>query len=77
MTESTPAERVLVVDDEQDIVALVTYHLLKSGYRVSTARSGTGVRHLLHPPGFETERAIAIGRQVADEVFGRLGRREF
>ena len=39
------------------------------------ARSGTGVRHLLHPPGFETERAIAIGRQVADEVFGRLGRR--
>jgi len=41
MTESTPAERVLVVDDEQDIVALVTYHLLKSGYRVSTARSGT------------------------------------
>ena len=41
MTESTPAERILVVDDEQDIVALVTYHLLKSGYRVSTARSGT------------------------------------
>jgi len=41
MTESTPAARVLVVDDEQDIVALVTYHLLKSGYRVSTARSGT------------------------------------
>lgn len=41
MTESASAERVLVVDDEQDIVALVTYHLLKSGYRVTTARSGT------------------------------------
>jgi two-component system phosphate regulon response regulator PhoB len=41
MTETAPAERVLVVDDEQDIVALVTYHLLKSGYRVTTARSGT------------------------------------
>ena len=34
-------ERVLVVDDEPDIVALVAYHLVKSGYRVSTASSGT------------------------------------
>ncbi|MEO6528160.1 MAG: response regulator transcription factor [Gemmatimonadaceae bacterium] len=35
------AERILVVDDEPDIVALVAYHLAKSGYRVSTASSGT------------------------------------
>ncbi|MCE2940437.1 MAG: response regulator [Gemmatimonadota bacterium] len=34
------AERVLVVDDEPDIVALVAYHLAKVGYRVSTAASG-------------------------------------
>jgi two-component system phosphate regulon response regulator PhoB len=34
-------ERVLVVDDEADIVALVAYHLAKAGYRVSTANSGT------------------------------------
>ena len=34
------AERVLVVDDEPDIVALVAYHLVKAGYRVSTAASG-------------------------------------
>jgi len=33
-------ERVLVVDDEPDIVALVAYHLAKSGYSVSTATSG-------------------------------------
>ena len=33
-------ERVLVVDDEADIVALVAYHLAKAGYRVSTATSG-------------------------------------
>jgi two-component system phosphate regulon response regulator PhoB len=33
-------ERVLVVDDEADIVALVAYHLARSGYRVSTASSG-------------------------------------
>lgn len=34
------ADRILVVDDEPEIVALVAYHLAKSGYRVSTASSG-------------------------------------
>ena len=33
-------ERVLVVDDEPDIVALVVYHLAKAGYRVSSAAAG-------------------------------------
>lgn len=33
-------DRILVVDDEPDIVALVAYHLAKSGYRVSTAVNG-------------------------------------
>jgi len=33
-------ERILVVDDEPDIVALVVYHLAKAGYRVSSATSG-------------------------------------
>jgi two-component system phosphate regulon response regulator PhoB len=37
---SPNAERVLVVDDESDIVALVAYHLAKAGYRVSTASTG-------------------------------------
>lgn len=32
--------RVLVVDDEPDITALVAYHLAKAGYGVSTAASG-------------------------------------
>ena len=31
---------MLVVDDEPDIVALVAYHLARSGYSVSTATSG-------------------------------------
>ena len=40
-TAAPPAEqRVLVVDDEADIVALVAYHLAKAGYRVSTASTG-------------------------------------
>jgi len=33
-------ERVLVVDDERDITALVAYHLAKAGYRVTTAATG-------------------------------------
>ncbi|HEX6632223.1 MAG TPA: response regulator transcription factor [Gemmatimonadaceae bacterium] len=37
----TPADHVLVVDDEPDIVALVAFHLARAGYRVSTAASGT------------------------------------
>lgn len=36
-----PGDRILVVDDEPDIVALVAYHLARAGYRVSTASSGT------------------------------------
>ena len=34
-------QRILVVDDEADIVALIVYHLAKAGYRVSTAATGT------------------------------------
>ena len=35
-----PAHRILVVDDEPDITALVAYHLAKAGHRVSTAANG-------------------------------------
>ena len=37
---SGSGDRILVVDDEADIVALVAYHMLKAGYRVSTASGG-------------------------------------
>jgi len=33
--------RILVVEDERDIAALVAYHLTKEGYRVRTAEGGT------------------------------------
>jgi two-component system phosphate regulon response regulator PhoB len=34
------SNRILVVDDEPDITALVAYHLAKTGHRVSTAANG-------------------------------------
>ncbi len=37
--KSLPA-RILVVEDERDIAALVAYHLTKEGYRVRTAEGG-------------------------------------
>lgn len=40
MTGSATGDRILVVDDEPDIIALVAYHLVKHGYRVSTASDG-------------------------------------
>jgi two-component system phosphate regulon response regulator PhoB len=40
MTKKSPA-RVLVVEDERDIAALVAYHLTKEGYRVRTAEGGS------------------------------------
>ena len=37
--EASPA-RILVVEDERDIAALVAYHLTREGYRVRTAAGG-------------------------------------
>lgn len=37
--KTTPA-RILVVEDERDIAALIAYHLTKDGYRVRTAEAG-------------------------------------
>jgi two-component system, OmpR family, phosphate regulon response regulator PhoB len=43
---TTPlTHRVLVVDDEADITALVAYHLAKAGYRVTTAANGRDALH--------------------------------
>jgi two-component system, OmpR family, phosphate regulon response regulator PhoB len=39
--ETRTGHKVLVVDDEPDITALVAYHLAKEGYRVTTAANGS------------------------------------
>ncbi len=38
--QGSAAPRVLVVEDERDIAALVAYHLTREGYRVRTASGG-------------------------------------
>jgi len=45
MPQFASDQRVLVVDDEPDIAALVVYHLAKAGYRVSTAATGADAVH--------------------------------
>ena len=78
---SQPGDRILVVDDEPDIIALVAYHLARSGYRVSTASSGPEALHaardeqpaliildLMLPElsGFEVLERIRADRALAD-----------
>ena len=59
-------ERVLVVDDERDITALVAYHLAKAGYRVTTATTG--------PAALEAVRAEPFDLVVLDLMLpGRSG----
>ena len=57
--ETTPKSdtvpRVLVVEDEPDIAALIAYQLTREGFRVETAGSGV-------------EAAAAIGREVPDLI---------
>jgi two-component system phosphate regulon response regulator PhoB len=38
---SSAGRRILVVDDEPDIVALIVFHRARAGYRVSTAANGS------------------------------------
>lgn len=50
MTKSAaqaPPARILVVEDERDIAALVAYHLTKEGYRVRTAEGGAEALEVL------------------------------
>lgn len=54
-TKSSTVPRVLVVEDEPDIAALIAYQLTREGFRVET--TGTG-----------TEALDAVGREIPDLV---------
>ena len=70
-------ERVLVVDDERDITALVAYHLAKAGYRVTTAATGVAALEAVaaEPPDLVVLDLMLPGRS-GYEVLEELRRRE-
>jgi len=69
--------RILVVDDEPDITALVAYHLAKAGYRVATAGGG---RDALDAAREEQPALIVLDLMLPDvsgfDVLAELRRRE-
>jgi len=69
-------ERVLVVDDERDITALVAYHLARAGYRVTTAANGPDALRAIQaePPDLVVLDLMLPGRsgfEVLEELRGR------
>lgn len=66
-------ERILVVDDEPDIIALVAYHLAKNGFGVSTAATGPDALRAVKD---EAPSLIVLDRMLpgmsGDEVLGTL-----
>jgi two-component system phosphate regulon response regulator PhoB len=78
---SVAEERVLVVDDERDITALVAYHLARAGYRVTTAASGTDALKAIvaEPPDLIVLDLMLPGRsglELLDELRAREDTRE-
>jgi len=77
MAAGSPVHRILVVDDEPDITALVAYHLAKAGYRVATAGGG---RDALDAAREEQPALIVLDLMLPDlsgfDVLAELRRRE-
>jgi two-component system phosphate regulon response regulator PhoB len=69
--------RILVVDDEPDITALVAYHLARAGYRVKTAATGPEALEAVQadPPDLIVLDLMLPGRSGL-EVLAELRRRE-
>ena len=63
--------RILVVDDEPDITALVAYHLAKAGYRVSTAANGTEMRRKLDLLVRDPEARHEIAERALSTILAR------
>ena len=69
--------RILVVDDEPDITALVAYHLARAGYQVKTAGTGPEALEAIaaEPPDLVVLDLMLPGRS-GHEVLAEVRRRE-
>jgi len=69
--------RILVVDDEPDITALVAYHLARAGFRVKTAATGPEALEAVRaePPDLIVLDLMLPGRSGL-EILAELRRRE-
>lgn len=69
--------RILVVDDEPDITALVAYHLARAGYQVKTAGTGPEALRAIEaePPDLVVLDLMLPGRSGLD-VLAELRRRD-
>lgn len=72
-TDAGKSARVLVVEDEAEIAALITFHLAREGYRVETALTGTDALDAVHR---ELPELIVLDRMLpgvsGDEVLQAL-----
>lgn len=72
-SNKTSVPRVLVVEDEPDIAALIAYQLTREGFRVETAGSGT---EALEAVAREVPDLVVLDRMLpglsGDAVLGRL-----
>jgi two-component system, OmpR family, phosphate regulon response regulator PhoB len=73
----TPAQRILVVEDEPDIAALIAYQLTREGFRVETASTGTEALRTIQR---EIPDLLVLDRMLpglsGDEVLGSLRRED-
>ncbi len=73
MTPQAPSRRVLIVEDEADLAALVAYQLTKAGFRVETASNGADALRAVRK---DAPDLVVLDRLLpglsGDEVLSRL-----
>ena len=53
MSITNPVKKVLIADDEPDILEIIQYNLQNEGYEVATAKNGNDAIQSWHLPRFD------------------------